>query len=393
MIPSYREEFNRQFSEQKYKQFLDLLNYGELSVPFRVAETPVFIPSNLKEMLVEAGNEVISLLKHRDFKMLTQEAIPARWNVPNENDHPHFLTLDFGICKDEEGNIVPKLIELQGFPSLYGFQPKLAETYQQVFGLPELTPYFNGMQQEQYIHLLKKVIVGCFSPFEVALMDVDAPNQKTAVDFYATAKLLGIKVLSLHDIVKKDKKLFYEESGKLIQLKRIYNRLIFDEISDNAELFKDSFDPREDLEVEWITHPNWFYRVSKYTMPFLKSDFVPATYFLHKMASIPEDLDNYVLKPLFSFAGMGVIIDIKPSDIEAIKDPENWILQRKVNYEPVVQSPGGGVKVEIRLMYLWPDGEEPQLCINLVRLSKGKMIGVRYNKDFTWVGGTIGLME
>jgi glutathionylspermidine synthase len=393
MISSYREEFNRQFTEEKYHQFLLELNYGDFSVPFRVAETPVFIPEDLKKMLVNAGNEIISLIKQQDFKALTQDAIPARWKVPNENDHPHFLTFDFGICKNEDGKIVPKLIELQGFPSLYGFQPKLAKTYQQTFGFSALTPYFNGLQEELYIQLLKKVIVGDFAPFEVALMDVDALNQKTAVDFYATAEFLGIKILSLNEIIKEDKKLFYEENGERIQLKRIYNRLIFDEIADNAALFEESFDPREELEVEWITHPNWFYRVSKYTMPLLKSDFVPATHFLNKIASIPADLENYVLKPLFSFAGMGVIIDIKPEDIKSIKDPENWILQRKVNYEPVVQSPDGGVKVEIRLMYLWPDGEEPQLCINLVRLSKGKMIGVRYNKDFTWVGGTIGLME
>jgi len=128
-------------------------------------------------------------------------------------------------------------------------------------------------------------------------------------------------------------------------------------------------------------------------MPFLKSKFVPETHFLHTLAELPVDLDNYVLKPLFSFAGMGVIIDVTADDIRGIADPENWILQKKVVYEPVVKAPDGGVKVEIRLMYLWADNAEPKLCINLVRLSRGKMIGVRYNKDFDWVGGTIGLME
>lgn len=169
--------------------------------------------------------------------------------------------------------------------------------------------------------------------------------------------------------------------------------MIFDEIADDPSIFNKGFDPREDIDVEWATHPNWFYRISKYTMPFLKGRFVPKTQFLNQLDTIPSDLENYVLKPLFSFAGMGVIIDVKESDIKAITDPENWILQRKVTYEPIVQAPDGGVKAELRLMYLWPDGEEPQLCINLARLSRGKMIGVRYNADFDWVGGTVGLME
>jgi glutathionylspermidine synthase len=224
-------------------------------------------------------------------------------------------------------------------------------------------------------------------------MDIDSSNQKTAIDFLVTAKKIGIKILSLSDIKQIEKQLFYEENGNQIQLKRIYNRLIFDEIGENTEVFKASFDPREELDIEWITHPNWFYRISKYTMPFLKSKFVPETHFLNTLETIPTDLDNYVLKPLFSFAGMGVIIDVTESDIKAIKDPENWILQRKVIYEPIIKALDAGVKAEIRMMYLWPKGSEPKLCINLSRLSRGKMIGVRYNADFDWVGGTVGLME
>ena len=393
MIRSYRDTFNDNFTEEKYQLFLGNLEHNFPKVPFRIAETPVFIPSQLKAQLVAAGEEIIKLIRQPNFKALTENSIPENWTVPNENDHPHFLTFDFGICKNEQGEIVPKLIELQGFPSLYGFQAHLAASYQKVYGLETLTPYFNGLKKEEYINLLRKVILGNYLPDEVALMDVDAHNQKTAIDFLVTQKNLGIPILSLTEIIKKGKQLFYHKEGKLIQLKRIYNRLIFDEIEDNPALLQDGFDPRESLDVEWITHPNWFYRISKYTMPFLKSAFVPETFFLNELTSIPVDLENYVLKPLFSFAGMGVIIDVKQSDIDKIADPENWILQRKVQYEPLVESPNGSVKVEIRLMYLWPDGEAPKLVINLARLSKGKMIGVRYNKDYTWVGGTVGLME
>jgi glutathionylspermidine synthase len=394
MIKKYREAYNENFSEQKYQLFLEELGNGFPLIPFRVAETPIFLPKELKEKLMIAGEEIIALIKQKNFKEITEKAIPEQWRVPNETAHPHFLTFDYGLCKDENGEVVPMLIEMQGFPSLYGFQPHLAKQYQKSFDLnPQLTPYFNGLHEDSYFDLLKKVVIGDHQPKEVALMDVDAPNQKTAIDFFVTAKHLGIPVLALEEIRKEGSKLYYIENGEKIQLKRIYNRLIFDEIENNTEIFDTSFDPREELEIEWITHPNWFYRISKYTMPFLKSKFVPETKFLNTIETIPADLENYVLKPLFSFAGMGVIIEVTADDIKAIKDPENWILQKKVVYEPLIQAPDAGVKAEIRMMYLWPEGEEPQLCINLGRLSRGKMIGVRYNKDFDWVGGTIGMME
>jgi len=394
MIPAKRQKYNQQFTEEKYKNFLEKLQDGYCEIPFRVAETPIFIPKALKAKLIAAGEEIISLIKQPDFKELTKNSIPKNWNVPNENDQPHFLTFDFGICKNEAGELTPMLIEMQGFPSLYGFQSHLANSFRQVFEIDNSVNHFlNDFDEKQYIQLFKDVIIGNHQPSEVALMDVDAPNQKTAIDFFVTQKMLGIKILALEDIKKIGNQLFYEENGKQIQLKRIYNRLIFDEVADNTEIFKNSFDPREELDVEWVTHPNWFYRISKYTMPFLNSEFVPETRFLNQIESIPADLENYVLKPLFSFAGMGVIIDVTKNDIINIKDPENWILQRKVTYEPVVEALDGGVKAEIRMMYLWPDNGEPQLCINLARLSRGKMIGVRYNADFDWVGGTVGFME
>lgn len=394
MIPEERQNFNRQFTEAKYSTFLEDLEKGYLKIPFRVAETPIFIPKALTDKLISAGEEIIKLIKQHNFKELTKKAIPALWHVPNENEHPHFLTFDFGISKDKNGELEPMLIEMQGFPSLYGFQPYVGSTFQRDYQISEnLNYFFNGYDEETYIALFKKVILGTHDPKHVAIMDVDAKNQKTAIDFFITQKLLGVKILSVDEIHKKGNQLFYTENGEEIQVKRIYNRLIFDEVENDEILFKNSFDPREEVEVEWVTHPNWFYRISKFTMPFLKSKFVPETYFLNKLKEVPKDLENYVLKPLFSFAGMGVIIDVTENDIKKITDPENWILQKKVRYEPAVKAPNGGVKAEIRLMYLWADGEEPQLCINLARLSKGKMIGVRYNADFDWVGGTIGFME
>ncbi|SOD20158.1 hypothetical protein [Pedobacter xixiisoli] len=394
MIKELRTRFNTNFSQEKYQAFLKQLEEGYPEITFRVAESPILIPEALKQKLIAAGDEIIALIKQDNFKELTKNAIPKEWLVPNENEQPHFLTFDFGLCKDESGEISPMLIEMQGFPSLYGFQSHLANQYKSAYELDtKLTPFFGGLTEESYFQLLKKVIVGNYQPHEVVLMDIDALNQKTAIDFFVTASKIGIKILPLEEIKKEGKKLFYRQDDEKIQIKRIYNRLIFDEIANNTSIFENSFDPREELDIEWITHPNWFYRISKYTMPFLSGKFVTETRFLSEVDAIPSDLENYVLKPLFSFAGMGVIIDVKQSDITDITDPENWILQRKVTYEPIIQAPDGGVKAEIRLMYLWPDGEEPQLCINLARLSRGKMIGVRYNADFDWVGGTVGLMQ
>lgn len=395
MHPSARNTFNANFTPEKYQQFLKQLNTGlPAEVAFRVAETPIFLTADFRDRLIAAGQEILKTILEPGFKQLTERAIPSQWRVANENDHSHFIALDFGVCKDEAGNIVPKLIELQGFPSLYGFQSLLEDAYKDAFAIEDSwTGYYHGINKTAYLELLKRTILGPHQPHEVVLMDVNAHEQKTAVDFLITQKYLGIPIVALEELRQKGDQLYYEAGGEEHLIKRIYNRLIFDEIDTNENPFKNYVDVRQPLDVEWVAHPNWFYRISKFTMPFLTGEAIPKTYFLHELKSIPADLENYVLKPLFSFAGQGVIIDVTHADIQNIKDHENWILQEKVNYEPVIEAPNGGVKAEIRLLYLWPDGDaEPTLAINLARLSRGKMIGVRYNKDFDWVGGTTALM-
>jgi len=392
MILAARKTFNQNFTTEKYQQLLTKLNEATpATIDFRIAETPVFLSDDFKEKLITAGDEIIKTILQPDFKQLTERAISDKWRVANENNHPHFIALDFGVCKNTDGNIVPKLIELQGFPSLYGFQTFLGDAYKDVFKLDdEWSPYFSGLNKESYIDLLRKTILGNNQPDEVVLMDVNALQQKTAVDFYITQQLLGISIVSLSDLQQQGNQLFYDLNGEKKRIKKIYNRLIFDEIDSDADIFNKIADIRQPLDVEWITHPNWFYRISKFTMPYLTGDYIPKTQFLNQLTAIPANLENYVLKPLFSFAGQGVIIDITEQNIKNITDPENWILQQKVNYEPVIQSPDGGVKMEIRLLYLCPNGDEkPTLAINLARLSRGKMIGVRYNQDFDWVGGTV----
>ena len=395
MEPISRKAYNDNFTAEKYRLFLEKLNEGLPNpIPFRVAETPVFLTEDIRDKLINAGNEIVDAILHPDFKQLTTRAIPVKWQVANENGHPHFITLDFAICKDASGSMVPKLIELQGFPSLFGFQQSLGENFSSCFGIAEnQSVYFNGLNKTSYLDLLKRTIIGGCKAEEVVLMDVNAPKQKTSVDFYLTQKYIGIPIVSLSHLKKDGNRLYYQYNGEKKPIKRIYNRLIFDEIDNDPDVFDKVIDIRQPLDVEWITHPNWFYRISKYTMPFLKGDFVPKTEFLDKIDEFPNDLENYVLKPLFSFAGQGVIIDVTRHDIVNIEDPENWILQEKVTYEPVIEAPDGGVKVEIRLLYLWPNGDEkPTLAINLARLSRGKMIGTRFNQDLDWVGGTVAFL-
>ena len=147
-------------------------------------------------------------------------------------------------------------------------------------------------------------------------MEIDPGEQKTLPDFTLTEKMLGIKAVCITALKKDGNRLHYERDGRRIPVRRIYNRAIVDELQrKNVKL---NFDFRDDLDVEWAGHPNWYFRISKYSIPYLKHESVPKTWFLDKLESIPDDLENYALKPLYSFAGLGVIISPKESDIRAI---------------------------------------------------------------------------
>jgi hypothetical protein len=395
MIADIRKKYNEEFLQNHYEDFVKHLNnLYQQDVVFRITETPMFVDKKLKKELISACEQIIDVIVKPNFKELTENAIPKHLRMQNENKQPHFICIDFGICDNGKGGFTPKLIELQGFASLYAWEDVIGLEYKKWFYCPEnFTHYSSGLNHQSYLDLLSKTLLGNCKKEEVILMDLKPKEQKTRIDFYATLANIGIEAVCLSELIQKDKKLFYIKEGKEQEVKRIYNRLIFDDLASNPD-FKYSINLQDDLDVEWVTHPHWFYRISKYTMPFLRNEFVPNTYFLNELMSIPTDLENYVLKPLFSFSGMGVIIDVTPEDISKITDPENWILQQKVTYAEAIQSPVGGVKCEIRMMYLWPDGDErPTLAINLGRMSRGKMIGVRYNKDFDWVGGNIAFFE
>jgi hypothetical protein len=398
MVPALRDAFNAAFTKEKYQAFLEDLNHLHPgAIEFRIAETPVFVPKAFGKKMADTCEAIIDLITDSRFKHLTDRSIPAADGVANENKHTHCIAFDFGVCVDETGELEPQLIEMQGFPTLFAFQVYYPDLLRKHFNIPEsYSQYLDGFDRNSYLSALKNVILGDAAPEHVILLEIKPHEQKTRIDFYCTQDFLGIQPVCITDLVKEGKKLYYinEKSGKKTLIKRIYNRIIFDDLYAQKESLGQFVDIRQDLDVEWIPHPNWFYRISKYTLPFIHHPHVPKTYFLNEIKAPPADLENYVLKPLFSFAGQGVVIDVKLSDLELIKDPENWILQRKVQYADVIRTPDIPAKVEIRLMYLWQEREpRPKLAINLARISKGKMIGVRYNVDKEWVGGSVGYFE
>ena len=395
MNSKYRQLFNENFSKEKYKALNDDITADfDYEVTFRIGETPFFIPNELKSQLLEGCQQVIDFIKADNFKSLTNRALELNRKVPNEDDHTTFLAIDFGIC-EEYGEIVPKLIEVQGFPSLFNFQNHLSQKFiTQYPFLSELTPFLNGLNQDSYLKLIEEVICNNFPKENVILLEIEPEKQNTKIDFYYCQRDIGIPIVCVTKLYQKDKQLFYKnDDGKEILVKRIYNRVIFDELDIRSDL-QLHFDFSSDLDVEWAGHPNWFFRISKFILPYLKGKYFIETTLLSDLKEIPSDLENYVLKPLFSFSGSGVIFHVKKEDIEAVKDKDLYILQKKVHYKPIIQSPDGLVKAEVRLLAVWKKNAfSPTLVTNLVRLSRGEMIGVKFNKDKDWVGGTIGLFE
>ena len=396
MVPSLRESFNATFTTVKYQAFLDDLNSKHPgAIDFRISETPEFIPKWFGNKIIDTCESIIDLITAPGFKESSERAIPKGEYVANQNDHSHFIAFDFGICENAKGEYEPQLIEMQGFPTLYGFEVYYPEVLRRHFQIPDnYTHFFNGYTKETYIEALKEVILGDTPVENVILLEIKPHEQKTRIDFYCTQDYLGIKPVCITELLPEGNDLYYMNEGKKTKIERIYNRIIFDDLHASRDRLGEIIDITKPWNVRWIPHPNWFYRISKYTLPFIRHPYVPETFFLNEINQIPSDLENYVLKPLFSFAGQGVVIDVTPEDIKKVDEPQNWILQRKVKYADVIKTPDTGAKVEIRMMYIWKDhAPRPILATNLSRLSKGKMIGVRYNKDKEWVGASVAFFE
>ncbi len=390
MIPALRQQFNSNYTPEKYQRLLKLLEERcGTPVKFRVCETPCFLPKPLLDQMSEYGAELVQQLNGIDYRKASSAAIPEQFRVPRETAHPLFVQVDFGLVRDKFGKLQPKLVELQGFPSLYAYQALLSQTYEEVFGIDwNLKFLLGGLDWEGYKKLLRRAIVADHDPAHVVLMEIDPRHQKTLPDFLLTEKLLGIKTVDIAHIRKVGKFLFYENAGKRTPIMRIYNRAIVDEMV--RKDLKTAFRLKDDIEVEWAGHPNWYFRLSKFSLPYLRHECVPKTWFLDRVEQIPKDLENYVVKPLFSFAGLGVIINLKPEDIAAIprEKRSQYILQERMNFEPVVETPFGGNKAEVRIMYIWLDELLPVMTI--IRMGRGLMMGVDHNRNMEWVGSSAG---
>ncbi len=391
MNPPVRHAFNAAFREEGYESVQSyLVRETGVAPAFRICETPLFLTAELTETLIRAAGEICTAAISEEYLRQSGRALPEAVRVPGDEERPVFLQIDFALTRGAAGAVVPQLIELQAFPSLYGFQCILGRAFRAAYPVvpAELTPYFGGFTEESYVERLRRAIVADSDPLQVVLLEIEPEQQKTLIDFRATERLIGIPTVCATQVRERAGKLYYERDGREIEIRRVFNRVIFDEVDRKGVDLSHVF--RRDLDVTWVGHPNWYHRISKFTLPFLDSPFCPPTRFLSDLPDLPEDLEHYVLKPLFSFAGLGVELGPKVERLRSIPDPENFILQRRIEYAPCIETPDGGAKAEVRMMFLWdPEaGDRPQLVNNLVRMSKGAMMGVDFNKNKTWVGAS-----
>jgi hypothetical protein len=403
MIPSLRKQFNASFTSEKYQTFLRRIDDAcGTHVSFRLSETPCFFPKPLLERMAEDGKELIrQLAESPEYRARSDASIPAEFRVANEPPRPLFVQVDFGLVRNASRELQPKLVELQAFPSLYAYQVTLAQSYIDVYGLSgfglrasgsgnaRLNFFLSGLDEKSYRELLRRAIVGNHDPENVILMEIHPREQKTLPDFLLTEKMLGVKTVDIEAVKKQGSQLYYERNGVRVPIRRIYNRTIVDELQ--RKQVKLGFDWRDDLDVEWAGHPNWYFRISKFSIPYLRHESVPKTWFLDRLEQIPDDLQNYALKPLYSFAGLGVVIAPKKEDIEAIPAGKRaeYILQERLHFEPVIETPLGGTKAEVRVMYVWQEGLKAVLTI--IRMGRGLMMGVDHNRNMEWVGASAGL--
>ena len=398
MYPNPRQRFNASFSEEMYQRMIHHIHEeypGALD--FRVSESPVFIGKQLKAKVLKACSDITDRLVDPDFRSLTDRAIPPQYVFDTGKYHPECLVVDFAICADGQGDYVPQLIELQGFPSLYAYQSYLAGLYRSYFDVDDAySSYFDDLDGEG-LRIVMREFLKMNDPSRcTVLLEAYPDEQKTRIDFVITEREWGIPVVCLSELIIDNHKLYYKDnSGVMHCITDVYNRVIFDDVERNYPHLQSKVQELRSVEVNWICHPHWYYRASKYCMPLIDSPYVPDTHYLHEVDLSSMDLTQYVLKPLFSFSGSGVEIDVTRAMVDRIQDPENYILQRKVSYEPLIKDVRGDlVKFELRMLHIWPEySNEPRLLTNLVRMSRGKMIGVNFNKDFDWVGGSVAFFE
>jgi hypothetical protein len=393
MIPSLRDRFNRQFTPERYRVFLaDVERRVGGPVAFRLSETPCFFPQSLLDRLIEVAMTLVGqLLDSPAYLQKADEIVPDRFHVAHGEDRPAFIQVDFGFVSTPAG-IEGRLVELQAFPSLFGFQTALGDACLEVYGLEGLTSFFGGLDRDSYLKLMGRLLLGGHDPGDVILMEIDPLHQKTHADFAVTERLWGIRAVDPSEIVREGRQLWRRENGRRRPIARIYNRIVPEELERLGVALP--FDYRDDLDVEWIGGPDWYFRISKFSIPWLDHGWVPESHYLSDLTQLPEDLGQWLLKPLFSFAGGGIRFDPSMEDIRAIPSElrSRFLLQRRVGFIPVIETPAGATQAEVRIM-LVREANVYTAVMPLVRMGRGKMMGVDHNKGLAWVGSAAGLIH
>ncbi len=418
MIPELRRQFNAGFTAEAYEALRARLERESgTAVGFRVAETPVFVEEEFLVSLAQEGAALTqALLDDAAYLNAARRAIPAGYRVAGETQHPHFLTADFALVLEPDRALTPRLVELQAFPSVFGYQALFSAAYRDVFGLPRSLGFFlSGLDETGYWELLRCTIVGRHDPENVVLTEIDPLHQKTLPDFRITAQKLGIAVVDIASLKPVGNQLHYRDgAGRLVPIRRIYNRAIAEELIGRRIALP--FDPTHSWEVEWAGHPNFYFLISKFSVPFLArsaagNGVVSPAVFLSDFLAGPgrEQLTaagmelpsagpeavyrELLLKPLFSFAGKGIVFEPTQAELEAIPADERsgYLLQQRMRFMPTIDTPQGMTQAEFRILYVWPDGDALTPAITLVRLGRGKMMGVDHNRDMEWVGASAAL--
>jgi hypothetical protein len=399
VLPELRQAFNRDYRPERYQLLLEeCIRRTRAPLEFRISETPCFFPRSLMQKIVDTGAELTyQLLGDAAFLKASEEAVPERFRVPHCPAHPHFMTADFGLVREDDSSLAPRLVELQAFPSIFGFQAVLFDCYARVFHLPaNLDRFLGGHDDASYWALLRCVIVGNHAPENVVLLETEPEAQKTLPDFHVHEDRLGITTVDIAKLKREGRRLFYRSGTRDVPIERIYNRAIVDELERKGVALP--FDYRDDLDVEWAGHPNWYFRISKFAIPWLHHPAVPPAIFLDEWYQgkggelLPEDREQWVFKPLYSFAGKGVQFGPTDAELASISQEQrhNFLLQRRVRFEPVIETPHGLTQAEVRIMYVWPDGGTLEPVISLIRMGRGKMMGVDHNRNQEWVGASAG---
>jgi hypothetical protein len=399
MLASARAHFEQIFTEDRYRAFVDAVTAGAgVPIEFRLSETPCFFPSDLMRSLVEAAQTMTQqLLNNASYRSAADAIVPERFRLAGGETLPTCMQVDFGLVRTSSGAVEGRLVELQAFPSLYGFQMLLAECALQYLGTggegPQipLTPYLSGLDHQSYVDLIRRTFVGDHDPAHVVLMEIEPRRQKTLPDFTVTEAEWGIRAVDTKDVIRNGRRLFYRRDGQLTPIARIYNRVIPDELERSGVMMP--FDYRDELDVDWIGGPDWFFRISKFSMPWLNHPWVPETRFLSDITEMPSDRDEWLLKPLFSFAGGGILFSPTDHDIESIAPDKRhlYILQRRVAFTPVIRTPEGDTQAELRIMMV-REGNSYRAVMPLVRMGRGKMMGVDHNRGLRFVGAAAGLI-